>query len=254
MTTEQLLWFDSLSRTSTSIAGGKGANLGEMTRAGLPIPPGFVITASAFVDALEAGGVRQRLAELFANANADDPTALAASSKQMQELVHGVALPATLRAALAAAYERFGESEAVAVRSSATSEDTASTSFAGMHESFTNIVGEASLVEHVKACWASAYGARVIAYRKAQHMTEEPKIAVVVQKMVSSTRSGVMFTADPAQGARSKAGIEAACGLGQGGAGGRGGGGRWETGLRGGIGLGGGRRGGQVRAGYLHDR
>lgn len=215
MTDQPILWFDALAKASTPIAGGKGANLGELARAGLPVPPGFVVTAPAFVAALEAAGIRERLASLFAAANPDDPAALAATSKAMKELVTKLEVPADLRVALTQAYARLGKDEPVAVRSSATSEDTASTSFAGMHETFTHVVGEAALLERLKACWASAYGQRVLAYRKAQHMTEEPTLAVVVQKMVSSARSGVMFTADPARGDRSRIVVEAAFGLGE---------------------------------------
>jgi pyruvate,water dikinase len=210
-----ILWFDALSRQSTPVAGGKGANLGELARAGLPVPPGFVVTAPAFVAALDGAGVRARLFEMFTKLDADDAAALAATSKEMQALVLGIEVPDAVRTALTAAYARLGTDEPVAVRSSATSEDTASTSFAGMHETFTHVVGGAALLDRVKACWASAYGQRVLAYRKAQHMTEEPRLAVVVQKMVSSTRSGVMFTADPARGDRSRIVIEAAFGLGE---------------------------------------
>lgn len=215
MSDEPIVWFETLSKASTPIVGGKGANLGEMMRAGLPVPPGFVVTAAAFVAALDAAGIRQRLARLFGESNADDPAALAASSKSMRALVREMDVPPALRTALAEAYTRLGAGQPVAVRSSATSEDTASTSFAGMHETFTHVVGEDALLDRVKACWASAYGERVLAYRKAQQMTEEPTLAVVVQKMVSSTRSGVMFTADPASGDRSRIVIEAAFGLGE---------------------------------------
>lgn len=215
MTDQAILWFDELSRSSTPIAGGKGANLGEMTKAGLPVPPGFVVAASAFLGALETAAIRKRLSDLFAAANADDPAALAATSKEMRELVLHIELPGDLRDALAAAYARLGTNEPVAVRSSATSEDTASTSFAGMHETFTHVVGIDALIDRLKACWASAYGQRVIAYRKAQKLAEEPTLAVVVQKMVSSARSGVMFTADPARNDRTRIVIEAAFGLGE---------------------------------------
>jgi pyruvate,water dikinase len=210
-----ILWLEALTRTSTSIAGGKGANLGELVRAGLPVPPGFVVTAPAFLAALDAAGVRARLAALFASLDADDPAILAATSAEMQALVRGITVPASIRDALAAAYARLGASVPVAVRSSATSEDTASTSFAGMHETFTHVVGDAALLDRLTACWASAYGQRVLAYRKARQMTEEPAIAVVVQEMVSATRAGVMFTADPARGDRARIVIEAAFGLGE---------------------------------------
>jgi pyruvate,water dikinase len=215
MNEPSIIWFDALSKASTPVAGGKGANLGEMTRAGLPVPPGFVITAGAFLAALEAANIRKRLAELFAAVDPDDPEALARTSKEMQDLVLKLALPAELRTELAQAYTRLGKDMPVAVRSSATSEDTASTSFAGMHETFTHVVGQDSLFDRVRACWASAYGQRVLAYRRAREMTEEPTIAVVVQQMVSSTRSGVMFTADPAHDDRARIVIEAAFGLGE---------------------------------------
>lgn len=213
--TEQIIWFDALTKASTPIAGGKGANLGELTRAGLPVPPGFVITAQAYTEALDGAGIRQQLAELFARANVDDAAELAAAARRMQELVRSMAVPGSLRAAIDAAYKKLGSDQPVAVRSSATSEDTASTSFAGMHETFTHVVGADALLDRVKACWASAYGERVLAYRKMRQMTEEPTLAVVVQTMVSSTRSGVMFTADPASGDTSKIVIEAAFGLGE---------------------------------------
>jgi pyruvate,water dikinase len=210
-----IVWFEDLSRTSTAIAGGKGANLGELTRAGLSVPPGFVVTAQAFLAALDAGGIRATIRSRFAALPHDAPAELARASEELRQLVLGLALPADLVHALAEAYRALGPDAVVAVRSSATSEDTGSTSFAGMHESFTNVAGEAALIERVKACWASAYAARALAYRKARGMGEEPVIAVVVQRMIGSARSGVMFTADPSSGDRDKIVVEAAFGLGE---------------------------------------
>jgi pyruvate,water dikinase len=211
---EYIAWFDDLSRSDVTRAGGKGANLGEMTRAGLPVPPGFVITPPAFFAALEATGIRQELRRTFEGLPADDATKLADAAARMRALALGVKLPAQVRAAVAEAYAKLGAS-AVAVRSSATSEDTADTSFAGMHETFTNITGVDGVIDHVIACWASAYGQRVLAYRKSRGMSEEPTLAVVVQAMVDSARSGVMFTADPATNDRATIMIEAAFGLGE---------------------------------------
>lgn len=212
---ELIAWFDSLTRSDVPKVGGKGANLAEMTRAGLPVPPGFVVTAQAFLEALEAAHVRGRLLELFSAVDADDTAGLARISEEARRLVTTVAWPPALEAAFSQAYERLVDTGPVAIRSSATSEDTASTSFAGMHETFTHVMGKAAAIERVRACWASAYGQRVLAYRKAQGMTEEPAIAVVVQKMVSSARSGVMFTADPATGDTSRIIVEGAFGLGE---------------------------------------
>ncbi|GHG80534.1 phosphoenolpyruvate synthase [Comamonas sp. JC664] len=209
----RLLWFNELSRGDVGLAGGKGANLGEMTRAGLPVPPGFVVTAPAFQDAMAS--VRDRLRALWGQVDPDDPASLAQVTARLRGLVREVPIPARLRARVLDAYHQLGEGRAVAVRSSATSEDTQDTSFAGMHESFTNVVGDDAVMDALRACWASAYGERVVAYRKAEGLTEEPAIAVVIQAMVDSARAGVMFTADPSSGDTGRIVIEAAWGLGE---------------------------------------
>ncbi|WP_370452514.1 phosphoenolpyruvate synthase, partial [Corallococcus sp. CA054B] len=208
-----ILWFDALSREDVAQAGGKGANLGELTRAGLPVPPGFVITATAFHHAMESA--RPRLRELWKRVDPDDPRSLAELTEALRGVVLQAPLPDWLRIDILAAYHQLRECTAVAVRSSATAEDTATTSFAGMHESFTNVAGDDALIDRVRACWASAYGERVVAYRKAQGLTEEPEIAVVVQAMVDSARAGVMFTIDPASGNPRHVVIEGAFGLGE---------------------------------------
>ena len=194
--------------------GGKGANLGELLRAGLPVPPGFAITADAFLEALEEAGVRDELREVFASASSREAE-LDVVSAELRSLVAKATLPSAIRAAVLDAYHTMGNDVVVAVRSSATAEDTGTSSFAGMHTTFTNVVGDDELVERVRDCWTSLYGERVVSYRLAQHMTEEPAIAVVVQQMVDSLRSGVMFTADPATGDERRIVIEAAFGLGE---------------------------------------
>ncbi|WP_437311849.1 phosphoenolpyruvate synthase [Sorangium sp. So ce388] len=210
-----VLWFDSLSRNDVASAGGKGGNLGELTRAGLPVPPGFVITADAYLAAMEAAGVRKQLVELFAAADPNDPAGLRAACAELRRLVRAAPLPAELQAEIAGAYRKLGPGAVVAVRSSATSEDSASTSFAGMHETYTDVTGEQALLDRVRDCWASAFGERVVSYRKSQRLTEEPALAVVVQRMVNSERSGVIFTADPATNDTSRLVVEAAFGLGE---------------------------------------
>ncbi|MBN8233313.1 phosphoenolpyruvate synthase [Corallococcus macrosporus] len=208
-----ILYFDALSREDVAQAGGKGANLGELTRAGLPVPPGFVITAAAFHHAMEP--VRAQLRELWERVDPDDSRSLAELTQSLRGLVLQAPLPDWLHTDILAAYHRLWECTAVAVRSSATAEDTATTSFAGMHESFTNVAGDDALIARVRACWASAFAPRVVAYRKAQGLTQVPEIAVVVQAMVDSTRSGVLFTVDPASGDRGHLIIEGAFGLGE---------------------------------------
>lgn len=210
-----VLWFEELSADDTLTAGGKGANLGEMTQAGLPVPPGFVVTAEAFLAALDEAGVRHELRSGAQKVAVDDAAGLEDTCGRLQELVRKAGLSATLRGAVLDAYRRLGDSVPVAVRSSATGEDTAGTSFAGMNQTFTNVTGEEELEARILDCWTSLYGPRVVAYRASRGVTDEPAIAVVVQEMVASERSGVMFSADPATGDRSNVVIEAAFGLGE---------------------------------------
>jgi pyruvate,water dikinase len=209
-----IAFFEDLSVADVERAGGKGANLGELTRAGLPVPPGFVVTADAYLAAMQGADVRQELLDLAGSADLDDPAALAAVSERLHDLVHKVGVPDALREEILGAYERIGGGR-VAVRSSATSEDTADASFAGMNQTFTNVDGGDDLLRRVVDCWASLYGARVVAYRKARGIVDEPAIAVVVQKMVASDRSGVMFTVDPTTMDSGRLVIEAALGLGE---------------------------------------
>jgi pyruvate,water dikinase len=209
-----IVWFEDLSLTEVPVAGGKGANLGELAGAGFPVPPGFVIAADAFLTAMDEAGVRDELRQRSAEADVDDPAALATAAERMQALVHKAGVPTSLKHEILAAYHRLGSGR-VAVRSSATAEDTAGTSFAGMNETFTNVEGDERLIERVVDCWASLYGARVDSYRASQGVTDEPAIAVIVQQMVDADRSGVLFTADPATGDRGRLVIEGAFGLGE---------------------------------------
>ncbi|MBS2029058.1 MAG: phosphoenolpyruvate synthase [Deltaproteobacteria bacterium] len=212
---------DSVSLRDVSHVGGKGANLGELIGAGFTVPRGFVVTAEAFLATLEAAGVRAELQRRFGAVPADPSSSaesaanLARSCAEMRALVQRVELPAPVRKPIAAAFAKLGADAVVAVRSSATAEDAAGTSFAGMHETFTHVRGEAELFARIIDCWASLYGERVVAYRKARGLTEEPTIAVVVQRLVESRRAGVMFTVDPSHGNRDRIVIEGAFGLGE---------------------------------------
>lgn len=209
--------FEELRLGDAASVGGKGANLGEMTSAGLPIPPGFVVTAEAYLEAIDHAGIRQQLLDGFreAAAAADDPARLTSSAAALREAVRGVPIPDDVRDAILGEYHRLGDRLAVAVRSSATSEDAEGTSFAGMHETYNNVVGDEAVLDRLRECWASLYGDRVISYRASQGMDEEPVLAVVVQTQIISDRSGVMFTIDPSTGARDHLVIEAALGLGE---------------------------------------
>jgi pyruvate,water dikinase len=212
---EMIRWFENITLDDAPQVGGKGANLGELTAAGLPVPPGFVITSDAFLDAIDRSGARVKLRQVIDMADPDDPASLAACARHAQELVHETPVPDHLAEAIRAAYRRLGAGTRVAVRSSGTSEDSAGTSFAGMNATFTNVAEDEELLARVVDCWASLYGERVISYRRSQHVGDEPSLAVVVQQMVPSERSGVMFTVDPSRAHPDHIIIEAAFGQGE---------------------------------------
>jgi pyruvate,water dikinase len=210
-------WIENVGRSDIATVGGKGANLGELAAAGLPVPRAFVVTAAGYLDAMEEAGVRDDLRAVFAAASqhTEDPAALAAAAEELQALVRKAGMPTSVAEQVVAAYHDLGVDAPVVVRSSATAEDTAGTSFAGMHETFANVVGDAALLERVVDCWVSLYGQRVISYRSSCGLTDEPAIAVVVQLLVDAERAGVLFTADPSTGRRDRIVIEGAFGFGE---------------------------------------
>ncbi len=212
MTTTWVVPLSAVGIDDVAVVGGKGANLGELVGAGLPVPPGFVITAQAYLAALDEAGVRTEVRERSASAATRD---LGAVAEELRALVAKVPVPDALRAALVESYRGLGHDVAVAVRSSATAEDSKDTSFAGMNATFTNVRGEDELVQAVRDCWTSLFGDRVVSYRLTQGIDLEPALAVVVQLMVDADRSGVMFTADPTTGDPSRIVIEGAFGLGE---------------------------------------
>jgi pyruvate,water dikinase len=207
--------FDELTRADAERAGGKGANLGELVQAGLPVPPGFVILVDAYRAAVDAAATAGPLRDVLAGITAEDADGVRARAARGRDLVHATAVPDPVRDAILDAYHRLGPDVRVAVRSSATAEDSGDTSFAGMHATFTDVEGDEALLDRVGECWASLFGDRVVAYRAARGISEEPAIAVVVQRMVDARCSGVMFGANPATGDRDEVVIDAAFGLGE---------------------------------------
>ncbi|HEX6058455.1 MAG TPA: phosphoenolpyruvate synthase [Gemmatimonadaceae bacterium] len=210
--------FAEVDRRDIPLVGGKGANLGEMSRAALPIPPGFVVTIEAYRRVHEGGELGARVRAELDGLLVDDPDSLRERSAAVRELVADAPIPPDVEAAILGAYRELGtdgEPAIVAVRSSATAEDTTDFSFAGMFESFLNVRGEDALLRAVRACWASTFGGRVLYYRLTQGMPAEMPVAVVVQRMVRSAKSGVMFTVDPATHDAAHMVIEAAWGLGE---------------------------------------
>ena len=211
--------FSQLSSADVPYAGGKGANLGQLTRAGLPVPPGFVVGAPAYAAYRHQTGLAERLDAVLAKLDVEDTAALRAAAEEARRAVRESEMPPWLADAIGAAYDRLAEDEAdvpVAVRSSATAEDTASASFAGMNETFLNVRGKDAVIDAVERCWQSLFGARTIYYRGQRGFSQsDMDIAVVVQRQIASTRAGVMFTIDPATGERDHLVIEGSFGLGE---------------------------------------
>ncbi|MVU78302.1 phosphoenolpyruvate synthase [Nocardia sp. ET3-3] len=214
--------FDELRLTDADRAGGKGANLGELVAAKLPVPPGFVVLKSAYEEVIRAGAHAAELDELFARglaaAQGTDRTEagqLEELCRRMRELVHATAIPEGVRDAVLSAYRELGATAIVAVRSSAVGEDGATASFAGMNVSHTNIHGDDQLITALSDCWASLFTPRGLTYRARRGMHDNPVMAVVVQRMVTARASGVAFTADPATGSHDRVVIDAARGQGE---------------------------------------
>jgi pyruvate, water dikinase len=209
---------DQLGTADVAFAGGKGANLGELRGAGVPVPDGFVIGAPAYAAFCDAGGMRDKIRRRLEGLDVEDSGALAEAATAVREIVLTSPVPDEVEREIRRYYsELMGVSAGpVAVRSSATAEDTAEASFAGMNETFLHVLDVDALIGAVRRCWASLFGARTIYYRAKRGLPQEAMdIAVVVQCEVQSVRSGVMFTVDPASGAQDRLVIEGAFGLGE---------------------------------------
>lgn len=212
---EFIRWFDQIRLSDTELVGGKGANLGEMTAGRLPVPNGFVITSDAYRYAVATAGIADKLAGIVSGVDPNRSADLAVAADEAQSLIRAITLPPDLVGVILDAYHRMDDGQFVAVRSSGTSEDAGDTSFAGMNSTFTNVRGDDELLDNLLECWASLYGARVISYRATRQITATPEMGVIVQEMIASERSGVMFTADPSNGDTTKIVIDAAFGQGE---------------------------------------
>jgi phosphohistidine swiveling domain-containing protein len=198
------------------IAGGKGANLAQLDVHGFPVPPGFLIITAAYHAYLDENGLQDLIRSTVGTMPADDPAALETASRTIRSRFAAGHLPAGMAKAVLAAYAALGQ-RAVAVRSSATVEDLPGTSFAGQQDTYLNVVGDEALMQAVVNCWSSLWTARAIGYRARHGIPHtDLALAVVVQAMVSSEASGVLFTANPLNGRRTEMVIEATLGLGEG--------------------------------------
>ncbi len=209
---------DSLSRADVALAGGKGANLGELIAAGFDVPPGFVVTTHAY-DSYVAGPLGARIRQIADGAHIGSPASATNASRAIAEEFHATPLPEEVAAAVLAAYDELGGGP-VAVRSSATAEDTTEASFAGQQDTYLGISTPEALLEAVRSCHASLWSDRALAYRARLVATqgeapEHLSLAVVVQRLVPADTAGVMFTMNPASGRLDEVVIDAAYGLGE---------------------------------------
>jgi len=209
-----VLWLDEVSADDIEVVGGKGASLGELMQAQLPVPPGFVVTAGTYRTFIENAGIDEELFDAV-DVDVEDSSALMTASDRAQELILETPFPEELRDEILGSYHEIGEDDAfVAVRSSATAEDLPDASFAGQQDTFLNVTGD-DLLDRVRECWASLFTQRAIYYRQEQGFDHSVvNIAVVVQQMVDAEKSGVMFTSHPSTGDSTMV-IEAAWGLGE---------------------------------------
>jgi len=210
-----IVWFNEVTKKDIPLVGGKGANLGEMTNARIPVPPGFIVTANAYYDFLQRSKIADKIGKLLEPLDVNDSKQLQQVAKEAKEIILNAPMPPELAKEIQEAYIKMGRG-LVAVRSSATAEDLPTASFAGQQTTFLNVQGEEEVVAAVQECWASLFRPRAIFYREQQGFDHlEVGIAVPVQRMVQSEASGVMFTLEPVSNDTSKIAIEAGYGLGE---------------------------------------
>lgn len=238
---KSIVWFEEVGKNDVGSVGGKGANLGEMVNASLPIPYGFIITAQAYFEFVEKAGIKNQILNILSKLNYENSHELAQASKHIGEIIMSSSLPPNLVKEIVRFYDNLEIKEnkyykndssflktslskikslyktpLVAVRSSATAEDLPTASFAGQQDTYLNVKGEAYLLKKVKECYASLFTQRAIYYRHEQKFDHgKVGLAVVVQRMIESEKSGIAFSIDPVTNNKNKIVIEAIFGLGE---------------------------------------
>ena len=213
-----ILWFSEIRKEDIPQVGGKGANLGELTSFNIPVPPGFVVNSQAYFDFLAYGSLVAKIKHELKGLTVKDSQGLLTASKNIETSILNSKIPQEIEKEIIEAYHRLSGTHdlRVAVRSSATAEDLPEASFAGQQESYLNVTSGKNVVESVRKCWASLFEPRAIFYRQDMGYDHfKVGLAAVVQKMVASEVSGIMFTIDPLTNDASKISIEGAFGLGQ---------------------------------------
>ena len=206
--------FQKITKTNVDIAGGKGASLGEMTQAGIPVPPGFIVLAATFDRFVEETHLKEEIDARLGEVNPEDTNSVDRASNVLRDVIHDIPMPEDLTKEILQAFDALG-AEYVAVRSSATAEDSEIASWAGELDTFLNTTRD-NLIENVKKCWSSLFTPRAIFYRHEKNLIDaHVSVAVVVQKMVQSDVSGVAFTVHPVTEDYNQMIIEAVYGLGE---------------------------------------
>jgi len=217
--THAIYWFTEVDKHDVDVVLGKGANLGEMVKAGFPVPDGFIVSSHAYFQFLKANNLTTKINHLIRTINFEEPTSLMQVSAHIKKLIMHGEITEELQHEIFSSYRRLGgvlNDPLVAIRSSATAEDLPTASFAGQQETFLNIQGEANVLLKVKEAWASLFEPRAMFYRHEKNFDHfRVGIAIVVQKMVHAETSGIMFTIDPVTNTKSKIIIEAIYGLGE---------------------------------------
>ncbi|MEM1641830.1 MAG: phosphoenolpyruvate synthase [Desulfurococcaceae archaeon] len=218
-----VLWLEEVRKEDTPLVGGKNANLGEMIAAGIPVPPGFAVTAYAFKYFLEKTGLGEKIYDMLRKLDVNNTKELEETTRKIREMILAEPMPPEIEEDIKKHYNELARrlnmdpsNLRVAVRSSATAEDLPEASFAGQQDTYLNVYGADKVVEHVKKCWASLFTARATFYRVAQGIPHERTfMSVTVQKMVNSRAAGVMFTLHPVTGDENVIVIEGSWGLGE---------------------------------------
>ncbi len=219
--TANILWFNQISLEDVNLVGGKGGNLGEMYNLGIPIPNGFVVTSTAYFQFIKENNLQPKIQDILKITDVDQPDQLLTASKKIRSLIRKTPVSQGLSLEIMKAYKRlsgFGglKNIPVAVRTSATAEDSSDASFAGQGDTFLNVIGEVNVVNRVRECWSSLFTSRSIFYQvKKKYNHFEIGVAVPVQKLVNSEISGIMFTTNPVTNAKNEIIIETIWGLGE---------------------------------------
>lgn len=216
MLTGFVLYFNEIDKDSLPYVGGKGANLGEMTKGGFPVPQGFCVTTSAYHVFMEQSDQMDRFFTQLAHVNSDQLDEIRILGEHIRSHIEHLSIPHEVEEAIVTAWKQNGTEKAYAVRSSATAEDLPGASFAGQQETYLNVLGETQLLRSIRRCWASLFTDRAISYRAKNGFDHRQVfLSVVVQEMIFPDVSGIMFTADPISGNRTVTSIDASFGLGE---------------------------------------